>query len=463
MQLSWVRQKREELGISQYKMAKAIGVSNAFLSALERGKRPVETDEVNLLNDFFNNHQVYFHRNGVKLEKRKFQRDFIEAETLKETERQKITENFYKKNPWPKVSIDRGLKALMLFSGIGGMSLGFKKAGYRIIGHVEIEESANAIYAKNFPDSKCFGTDIRKVTDQQLKEIKKGYGEIDVIAGGPPCQGFSLAGKRNVLDPRNELFHEFARFAKILKPRAILLENVRTLLSMQTKEGKPLKDLLVQTFDDAGYNLIYKPVNAKEYGVPQSRERVVFIGLRKDLVKEKKFEFPLRLCGDSDENLFEKKTLLPYKSFRQASLGLDLLESGEYSKVDPWHFAIRHPRHVIEMLKSTPEGKSAHENTDHSLRPRSGYNTTYKRIHWDEPSSTISTNFSMISGSRNVHPKNTRSLTIREAMRCQTFPDHFLLEGTLGDIRKGIGNAVPPLLAEVFAKHLKNYTRSLSA
>jgi len=107
MQLSWVRQKREELGISQYKMAKAIGVSNAFLSALELGKRPVETDEVNLLNDFFNNHQVYFHRNGVKLEKRKFQRDFIEAETLKETERQKITENFYR-----NISRNRSKKCL---------------------------------------------------------------------------------------------------------------------------------------------------------------------------------------------------------------------------------------------------------------------------------------------------------------------------------------------------------------
>jgi DNA (cytosine-5)-methyltransferase 1 len=107
-------------------------------------------------------------------------------------------------------------------------------------------------------------------------------------------------------------------------------------------------------------------------------------------------------------------------------------------------------------LKGVPEGESAHNNPDPKKRPPSGYNTTYKRIRWDEPCSTISTTFGMISGSRNVHPSNTRSLTIREAARCQTFPDDFKFCGTLGQIRTVIGNAVPPGLAEAVATHVRN-------
>src|SRR5206468_2232727 len=117
---------------------------------------------------------------------------------------------------------------------------------------------------------------------------------------------------------------------------------------------------------------------------------------------------------------------------------------GEASPTDPWHWAVSHPAHVIAMLRDVPEGQSAHDNLDSTLRPRSGYNTTYKRLRWDEPSSTIGTTFGMISASRNVHPQYTRSLTVREAMRCQTLPDDFQLFGSLGDIRRMIGNAVPP-------------------
>ncbi len=130
------------------------------------------------------------------------------------------------------------------------------------------------------------------------------------------------------------------------------------------------------------------------------------------------------------------------------------MESGEKSS-DPFHEAVRHPDHVIRWLWDVPEGASAHDNKDEKLRPPSGYNTTYKRQKWDEPASTVQTTFGMISGSNNVHPIATRSLTIREAARIQSFPDSYKFSGTLGTIRKGIGNAVPPLLSLQIGLHVK--------
>jgi DNA (cytosine-5)-methyltransferase 1 len=453
MNNNWIRDKRVEKKISQFKMAKALNITSQQLSAWELNKDIPSSVEVNNIKKFFENPDHYFNKSGVSLKKKTFKRkkDFKAKNKNIPNE---LLESFYQSHKKPNTQTNKKLKAVMLFSGIGGMSAGFHSVGYDVVGHVELEEALSDIYQLNFPESQSLGSDIRGISDEKLKEFKKQNGEIAVLAGGPPCQGFSLAGKRNVFDPRNELFREFARFAKILKPKVILLENVKMLLTMETKGGGLVKDYLIQEFSDAGYDLIFDGINAKEYGIPQSRERVIFLGIRKDLRKNKTLAFPPRTHSD-DKIEAKNKGLLPVRTFREATKDLELLESGQVSKNDPWHFAITHPEHVIRMLKGVPEGKSAHENDDPKLRPTSGYNTTYKRIKWDEPSSTISTNFSMISGSRNVHPKNTRSLTIREAMRCQTFPDYFKFTGTLGDIRKGIGNAVPPKLAEHFADYIK--------
>jgi DNA (cytosine-5)-methyltransferase 1 len=119
------------------------------------------------------------------------------------------------------------------------------------------------------------------------------------------------------------------------------------------------------------------------------------------------------------------------------------------------HWAVHHPQYIIDWLWDVPEGRSAHDNVDPAQRPPSGYNTTYKRQEWSEPASTVQTTFGMISGCRNVHPIATRSLTIREAARIQSFPDGFVFHGTAGAIRQGIGNAVPPLLASQIATHLR--------
>lgn len=453
MTSNWIKIKRENKNISQYKMAKALNITSQQLSAWERNKTIPDNESIQLINNFFKSPEKFFKENGVSIKKQTFKRNLNDQGISRP--QKKIIQDFYECNAPKSNNINKNKKAIMLFSGIGGMSEGFRSAGFNLIGHVEINPSARKIYAQNFPDSKFLGDDITKISDEKLRSIKSEEGEISVIAGGPPCQGFSLAGKRNVFDPRNQLFKEFVRFAKILQPKVVLLENVKMLLTMQTQDGNLVKDYLLQEFSKAGYQMIYSAINAKDYGVPQSRERVVFLGVRKDLYKNIQLTFPSP-THTHEKNLFDHG-LKPIKTFKEATEDLDLLESGEASKTDPWHFSVKHPDHVIKMLKIVPEGKSAHENKDPKLRPSSGYNTTYKRIRWNEPSSTISTNFSMISGSRNVHPTSTRSLTIREAMRCQTFPDSYQLSGTLGEIRKGIGNAVPPKLAKFFAGYIMKH------
>ena len=189
-------------------------------------------------------------------------------------------------------------------------------------------------------------------------------------------------------------------------------------------------------------------INAKDYGIPQHRERVLFIALRKDLNKQP--TIPARTHGN-------KKNLLlkGYRTFADACSDLPYIESGQVSAEDKLHAAVTHPNHVIKWLWDVPQGESAHDNKDINNRPPSGYNTTYKRQIWTEPAATVQTTFGMISGCRTVHPIATRSLTIREAARIQSFPDQFHFSGALGCIRKSIGNAVPPLLAFILAEHIK--------
>ena len=342
---------------------------------------------------------------------------------------------------------------IALFSGCGGMSLGFKEAGFHVPGFVELKSSARRIYEANFQDAVCLGHDVRAIEDDEVRQWKRTFGHVDVLFGGPPCQGFSLTGKRNKFDPRNQLYSHFARIASILKPAACVLENVRLLTSMKSPDGSLVIDRILEAFAEAGYNCTYRVVNAHDYGVPQSRERVIVIAHRR---KGPAATFPLPTHGNSasDDRMLFDEPLKPFRTFRDACGDLESLESGEKSEEDKYHFAVKHPEHVIRWLKDVPEGESAHNNDDPELRPPSGYNTTYKRLCWDEPSSTVSTTFGMISGCRNVHPENTRSLTIREAARCQTFPDDFEYCGTLGDIRTAIGNAVPPMLANAIASHL---------
>lgn len=467
-----IRNTRLKYDISQTKLAEFSGFSKSKISAWELGKQTPTELEIKKIDNVLKMMILKIEKGTLNLKKKKIKHSKSISKKLPKTikdgmEYRILSKNMmysseyaqeltklYKEAIKPKSK--EAIKGIALFSGCGGMTLGFEAAGINIVGHVEIAESANRIYAENFPNSKLLGQDICEITTDDLEMWKEKWKSIDIIVGGPPCQGFSLAGKRNPEDERNKLYKQYVRIVSAISPKVFVMENVALMTSMKDKEGNLFIDKIMEDFSKQGYNIEKKILNAYEYGVPQSRERVIIVGIKKEIEKKFVFKDPLyKFNNDMQQMSFfggEKRV----RTFRDATLDLESLESGERSLIDPLHWAIRHPEHVIQWLKNVPEGHSAHENVDPELRPPSGFNTTYKRNKWDTPCSTISTNFSMISGCRNVHPTDTRSLTIREAARIQSFPDEFIFCGNWGDIRKAIGNAVPPMLAKAIAEEIVN-------
>lgn len=447
---------RREKMISQAKLSQLAGVSQALVSAYELGKAELRANDLAALEKVISNftekeiqtlrkkrYQIHEY-NGVK------QGNIDRKAKAIQTSGNREYLNLIKKLESERKSKNFVGKVISLFSGCGGFSLGFAWAGFEMVGFLELEESFRKIYKRNFPNTEGLGSDITQVSDNQLLEWKTRFGEIDVVIGGPPCQGFSLSGKRDANDPRNNLFKHYLRVVSGMKPKVAVMENVRLLTSMKTSDSRLVIENIYDEFNSAGYAIKHFEINAKDYGVPQHRERVIFVAVRKDL--DLKPSIPFSTHGQAID-LFT--TLEPYRTFADACSDLEYLESGEKSKTDALHQAVNHPDHVIEWLWNVPQGKSAHGNSDINLRPPSGYNTTYKRQVWNEPASTVQTTFGMISGCRNVHPIATRSLTIREATRIQSFPDSFEFIGSQGKIRTCIGNAVPPLLAHAIAKHIK--------
>lgn len=468
MQGDLIRETRKKRGLSQAKLARLLGIRQALLSGWELNKSEPSPEISKRIFDLIG---TLDQKTIIELRKRSIKKDaptqnqaFTSSKTCRERpalneaeRRRRLPFLYFDLNKIPY----NGRKGIALFSGIGGMSLGFRFAGFQILGYVEIHEPFRRIFEANFPEAKCLGTDIRNVSDEDAISWRKQYGEVECLFGGPPCQGFSLAGKRDRFDERNQLYQEFARVASLLKPKTIVMENVGLMTTMKNPEGKLMPEVVAETFKNAGYNCRSEILRAQDYGVPQCRRRLFMIGLRKDLgVNQITFSLPTH--GPS-VRAHAQKTLFgddkePYVTFWEAAGDLESLRAGQCSSKDAWHKATPHPDYVVRMLENIPEGMSAHDNPDPSLRPTSGYNTTYKRIKWDEPSSTISTNFNMISGCRHVHPSDTRAFTVREAMRVQTFPDNFKIFGINEDVRKGVGNAVPPMLAMRIADHIHKLT-----
>ena len=439
----WIRQQRKRRGLSQAKLAKLLDLPQARLSEWELGKAAASSESLDRIRAALADLGRFVESGKLRVRKRRWRDEFgggaVVARPLP------ALSGVASHSAVGSAGPDAQWKAIALFAGCGGMSLGFRSAGFSVPGFVELNDAARATYSANFPGSVCLGTDVRSVSAAEVGRWSAEFGRISVLFGGPPCQGFSLAGKRDPHDDRNRLYVEFARIAALLRPDCVVLENVRVLTSMRSPSSTALTADVLRAFAGAGYRCRFQALNAKDYGAPQFRERVFFLGVRDDMGVDA--TFPPKTHGLAPP-------LAPYRTFRDATGDLEPLESGERSPSDPYHWAVHHPPHVIEWLRNVPEGASAHQNEDPRLRPSSGYNTTYKRLRWDEPCSTVGTTFGMISGSRNVHPVHTRSLTVREALRCQTFPDDFRLSGAWGEIRTMIGNAVPPLLAEAIGAHL---------
>lgn len=443
---------RQDIGLSQSKLSELTGINQAILSSYELGKSSICESKKKVMIDTLENLD---NEKLSKLKKKRFKTEAIEGSCIEERPRRgyektagnssylltlKRLEEHFKSN-------NTNLKAVSFFAGCGGLCYGVKAAGFNIIATNELVGPYREIYKDNFPNAEFLTNDITQIEDSELEQVINKHGELDLMVGGPPCQGFSLAGKRDVNDSRNSLFENYLHIANILKPKVILMENVRLLTSMKDPDGNLVSDRVLNRFKEYGYISAFFTLNAKDFGVPQHRERVFFIGIRNDLNMQP--SVPKALIEDS---------MGSGRTFGDAVSDLEFIESGEKCNLDKLHKAVKHPEHVLRWLVDVSEGKSAHENEDESLRPPSGYNTTYKRQVWNEPAGTVATTYSMISGCRNVHPIATRSLTTREALRLQSFPDSYKVKGKQGDIRTTIGNAVPPLLAYALAKHIKgNY------
>jgi len=456
-----LRHWRHEHQLSQAKLAELSGIPQHLLSAYELGKTTLDSLLLNAVEAAISDLSKV---EEVRARNKRYQtHTYAEVERLAERvnkadrnsgnlEYCRVLDEISRMHSRQKSG---DLSAISLFSGSGGFSLGFSAAGFLIKGFLELDPNLKKTYKNNFPTSLEMGGDITKIDQECLIDLSKKFGKVDVIFGGPPCQGFSLSGKRQVDDPRNMLFQHYLRFVDAFRPKMALLENVKLLTSMRTSTGTLVRSEICTMFEKHGYTTRLFEINAKDYGVPQHRERAIFVAVRNDLGLAP--TLAERTHGRADD-LFADVSR--YRTFADACSDLPYIESGEVSE-DAFHKAVKHPIHVINWLWDVPEGRSAHDNTTILNRPHSGYNTTYKRQVWNKPASTVQTTFGMISGCRNVHPIATRSLTIREAARIQSFPDSYDFVGSLGTIRKGIGNAVPPLLAFNLALHAKSVLLNL--
>ena len=339
-----------------------------------------------------------------------------------------------------------GNKVVSLFSGGGGLDLGFKQAGYDIIWAIDNNKDAVNTYKKNVGDE-IFCGDLMAVDINIIPHA-------DVVIGGPPCQSFSLAGKRQCDDARGQLVWRYLDIIKKLSPKAFLFENVIGLLSAKDSKGNKIIDKLLKAFGKIGYNVTWKLVNAAEYGIPQLRKRVIIVGLKKG-----KFVFPETTHSEDGANGKHKYVCV------ESAIG-DLPEAGtsemvtehEYptmSQLDKYICAhVKPGGNYMDIPDDVPSARIRR------LKREGGHTTCYGRMRHDKPAYTINTYFNRPNVGCNIHYKYDRIITLREAMRLQTFPDNYEFVSTSKQGKNLIvGNAVPPKLAYVLASKLKEYLK----
>lgn len=354
--------------------------------------------------------------------------------------------------------MSKKLTAVDLFSGCGGFSYGFQQAGFHVVLGVDNSEISLKTFAKNHRNSKTLNIDLHEdgAIDIILKKINQK--KIDVIIGGPPCQGFSLTGTRNENDKRNTLFNAMFRLAERVNPKVIIIENVPGILKLYN--GKAKEEIL-RLCDYYGYNCENKLLYAPDYGVPQIRKRVFFVALRKDLGT---FVFPEKSL--LPENYVSCEAAIGDLPNLEFDLGADKLKYDKKPKTVYQkkmrngnnvlfnHLGTKHTDHVINVISQVPEGGN-HKDLPPGVGESRKFNEAWTRYHSQKPSKTIDT------GHRNhFHYKWNRVPTVRENARLQSFPDDFIFYGNKTEQNRQVGNAVPPLLGQVLANQLKNYLKN---
>lgn len=336
---------------------------------------------------------------------------------------------------------------LDLFCGIGGLTLGLEKAGFRSIGGIDHWEDALRTYSANLG----LPTMAADLTAVGLSDVERHFGisadEIDVIAGGPPCQGFSTVGKRDAKDPRNLLWTRFFDLVAEVEPSYILIENVSGLA---VSAGGRTRRAIEDAFRELGYGIKSKILLASDFGVPQLRKRLIFLGWRTGRTEP---SFPRPSAGlpvtvaeaiyDLPE-LASGETKSAYRTGPQCDYQAE--RRGEQQHVEN-HTAANHPASLVEILSHIPDGGNRLSIPDH-LQPKSGFHNSYARLNSYKPAVAITSNMRKPSSARATHPRQNRGLTVREGLRLQSFDDVFSPLGSRTSQYLQVGNAVPPLLAE---------------
>jgi len=352
---------------------------------------------------------------------------------------------------------EKKLNVIDLFCGCGGLSEGFRLAGYNIVGGIDINSSAIDTYRRNFFNAKGICCDLLKMGKEDIKETFGDLRNIDVIIGGPPCQGFSTANryKTEGEDPRNKLFFQFVKFVDLAKPKAIVIENVRGIV---TNNNGYAKNRIYEIFEKRGYAVNHMILNAIDYGVPQRRQRNFFV-----MIKGKnKFDFSSIPRSDREITVGEAiGELYDYDIGVTLPLRLAKEPTTEYQKYlrssenVVYNHDVRYPAEKVQKrISFVPQGGNW-QNVPEELWPSNRQNrhsSAYKRLAEHGSSCTIDTGN---NHSNYFHPLYNRIPTVREAARLQSFRDDFIFEGNRSEQYRQVGNAVPPLLAKAIATQLK--------
>ena len=343
-------------------------------------------------------------------------------------------------------SVNKQTTFIDLFSGCGGLSLGFEQAGFRSLLAIDNWKDALNTYSFNRKNAQTLCADISAI--DPLK-IKRDYAinTVDAIIGGPPCQGFSVAGKRIIDDDRNKLYKSFVKFVEIFLPKIFVMENVPNILNIG--EGL-IKDSILHDFARIGYNVTYKVLTASDYGVPQNRRRAIFVGV----CNNKNFNFPKisttckitakEAISDLPENSVPNATFYPsnpeyqfQRKMRKNSIGIFNHEITNHSE---------QTKHIISLV---PDGGN-YKDLPKDLQGTRNVHIAWTRLNSNKPSFTIDT------GHRHhFHYSYNRIPTVRECARLQSFPDNFIFLGSKTSQYKQVGNAVPPLLAKTIAYSIR--------
>ncbi|GHV83776.1 cytosine-specific methyltransferase [Spirochaetia bacterium] len=359
-----------------------------------------------------------------------------------------------KKNQQDKESPPFAPCVIDLFCGAGGISCGFRQAGFSIFAGIDNWEDALVTYRRNFPETKTLNADIENITAKKIDTILGDRaGNVDVIVGGPPCQGFSVSGKRLLNDPRNKLYKAFVSLVEYYKPKLFVMENVPGVMRLF---GGKVKEQIIADFSAIGYNVETKLLSAENYGVPQQRKRVFFVGVNPEKIKNTvSFEFPAPTHG-TDNNLISFITVkdaisdldfIPDDKVLDECIEYNLPAANDYQKLMRRkskklynHVAIIHTKRTKEIIAMVPDGGN-YKNLPNELWNIRKVHIAWTRMNSERPCFTIDTGHN-----HHFHYKENRVPTVRESARIQSFPDTFVFYGIKTRQLRQVGNAVPPML-----------------